>query len=84
MCLAIPMQIQSIAGLTAHCVAKGVERDVSLLMLPQDDPVAVGDFIQVSLGAAIAKVSEEDARLAWELFDQIFAELDGPACGSAV
>lgn len=75
MCLAYPMQIQSINGLIAHCAAKGVERDVSLLML-QDDPPQVGDFIQVSLGAAIQKVSAADALLAWELFDQILAELD--------
>jgi len=76
MCLAIPMQIQSIDGLTARCVAKGVQRDVSLIML-LDDPPLVGDFITVSLGNAIEKVSEQDARLAWELFDQILAELGG-------
>jgi len=76
MCLAIPMQIQSIDGLTARCEAKGVERDVSLLML-LDDPPVVGDFVKVSLGNAIEKVSEQDARLAWELFDQILAELGG-------
>ena len=76
MCLAIPMQIQSIDGLTARCEAKGVQRDVSLIML-QDDPPQAGDFVKVSLGNAIEKVSEEDARLAWELFDQILAELGG-------
>lgn len=73
MCLAYPMRIQSIDGLMAHCEARGVERNVSLLML-QDDPPRVGDYIQVSLGAAIQVVSEADAILAWELFDQILAE----------
>ena len=76
MCLAIPMQIRSIDGLTARCEAKGVQRDVSLLML-LDDPPVVGDFVKVSLGNAIETVSEQDARLAWELFDQILAELGG-------
>ena len=76
MCLAIPMQIQSIDGLTARCEAKGVQRDVSLIML-QDDPPLAGDFVTVSLGNAIQKVSEPDARLAWELFDQILAEIGG-------
>ena len=74
MCLAIPMQIQSIDGLTARCVARGVVRDVSLFML-HDEPPAIGDFVKVSLGNAIEVVSEPDARLAWELFDQILAEI---------
>ncbi len=76
MCLAIPMQIQSIDGLTATCVAKGVARDVSLYLL-QDEPPRVGDYVMISLGNAIRKVSEADARLAWELFDQILAEIGG-------
>ena len=76
MCLAIPMQIQSIEGLAARCEAKGVWRDVSLYLL-QDDPPRVGEFVMVSLGNAIQKVSEPDARLAWELFDQILAEIGG-------
>ena len=32
MCLAVPMQITKIDGFNAHCVAKGVERDVSLFL----------------------------------------------------
>lgn len=70
MCLAYPMQITAIDGLSAHCEARGVERDVSLFML-QDEPPAVGDFVMVSLGQAVRRVSPEDARLSWELFDQI-------------
>jgi hydrogenase expression/formation protein HypC len=74
MCLAIPMQIKTIDGLSARCEAKGSERDVSLFML-QDDPPLVGDYVKVSLGNAIEKVTEADAILAWELFDQILVEL---------
>lgn len=74
MCLAIPMRIQSIDALTARCEAKGVQRDVSLFAL-RDEPPQIGDFVMVSLGNAIQKVSEADAMLAWELFDQILAEL---------
>lgn len=76
MCLAIPMQIQFIEGLTARCAAKGVEREVSLFAL-RDEAPRVGDYVMVSLGNAIQIVSEADARLAWELFDQILAELGG-------
>lgn len=74
MCLAIPMRIQYIDGLTARCEAKGVHRDVSLFAL-RDEAPQVGEFVMVSLGNAIQKVSEADALLAWELFDQILAEL---------
>lgn len=74
MCLAIPMQITSIDGLMARCEAKGIARDVSLLML-QEEPPRVGDFVKVSLGLALNTVTEEEARQSWELFDQILGEL---------
>lgn len=73
MCLAIPMQITTIEGLSARCEARGVEREISLFML-QDEPVAVGDYVMVSVGQAVRKVSEEDARLSWEMYDLILAE----------
>lgn len=75
MCLGIPMQILQIEGYSARAAAKGVERDISLFMLPEDE-VAVGDFVIVHVGYAIQKISEESARSAWELFDRILAEAD--------
>ena len=75
MCLGIPMQIQSIDGVNARAAAKGVERDISLFMM-QEGEVAVGDFVIVHVGYAIQKISAEDARIAWELFDQILAQSD--------
>ena len=70
MCLGIPMQIKSIDGFTAHCEAKGVERDVSLFMM-QDDKLGVDDYIVVHVGYAIQKISEQEAQTAWELYDQM-------------
>lgn len=70
MCLGIPMQIKSINGYTAHCEAKGVERDVSLFMM-QDETLAVDDFIVVHVGYAIQKISQQEAQTAWELYDQM-------------
>jgi hydrogenase expression/formation protein HypC len=70
MCLAIPMQIREIAGFTARCEAKGVERDVSLFML-QGETLAAGDHVLVHVGYAIQKVSPQEARNTWELFDEI-------------
>ncbi len=70
MCLAIPMQIAEINGFNARCEARGVERDVSLFML-QDQEVKVGDYVMVHVGYAIQKVTPQEARSTWELFDQL-------------
>ena len=78
MCLAIPMQVLEIEGLAARCTAKGVERTANLALLMDDLP-AVGDFVQISMGRAIRKVSEEEAAQTWELFDEILAAEDGAA-----
>ena len=70
MCLGIPMQIKSIEGFNARCEAKGVERDVSLFMM-QDDELVVDDFIVVHVGYAIQKISAQEAQTAWELYDEM-------------
>ena len=68
MCLGIPMQIKSINGYTANCEAKGVERDVSLFMM-QDDELQVDDFVVVHVGYAIQKITQQEARTAWDMYD---------------
>lgn len=73
MCLAIPMQITAVDGLKARCEARGGEREISLFML-QDDPPVVGDYVMVSVGQAVRKVSAEEAKLSWEMYDLILAE----------
>ena len=70
MCLGIPMQIMAIDGYTAHCEARGVMRDVSLFML-QGENLEAGDYIVVHLGDAIRKITAQEARTAWELYDQM-------------
>ena len=72
MCLGIPMQIREIDGFLARCEAKGVERDVSLFMM-QGEALAVGDFVMIHVGYAIQKMTQEEARSAWELFDEMLA-----------
>ena len=72
MCLGIPMKICEIDGYMARCEAKGVERDVSLFML-QDDTLTAGDHVVVHVGYAIQKISPQEARTAWELYDQMLA-----------
>ncbi|MDD2761780.1 MAG: HypC/HybG/HupF family hydrogenase formation chaperone [Methylomonas sp.] len=72
MCLAVPMQITHIDGFNARCSAKGVQREVSLFLL-QDDDIQVGDHVLIHVGYAIQKISEQDAQTAWELFDRMFS-----------
>ena len=78
MCLGIPMQIKQIDGFNAKCEAKGVERDVSLFML-QHESLDVGDYVVVHVGYAIQVVSEEEAATAWEIYDEMLAEIPAGA-----
>jgi hydrogenase expression/formation protein HypC len=77
MCLGIPMQVKVIDGYAARCEARGVERDVSLLMLPEGS-VKTGDYVVVHLGHAIQTVSAEEAIAAWEIYDQMLAAESSP------
>jgi hydrogenase expression/formation protein HypC len=77
MCLGIPMQIKQIDGFTARCEAKGVEREVSLFML-QDDMPHLDDFVMVHVGYAIQKMTPQEARSAWEIYDQMLALEEAP------
>ncbi len=72
MCLGIPMQIKSIDGFVARCEAKGVERDVNLFML-QHEELQADDYVVVHVGYAIQKVTPQEARSAWEIYDQMLA-----------
>lgn len=72
MCLAIPMQVIETDGLVARCEAKGIERTASLFLL-QDEALAPGDFVVVHAGHAIQKISAEDARAAWAVYDDMLA-----------
>ena len=74
------MQVLAVDGFIARCGAKGIERDISLFMM-QDEPVQPGDFVMVHVGYAIQKMTEEHARPAWELYDEMLA-LEGAAPGA--
>jgi len=71
------MKIIAIDGFNARCEAKGVERDVSLFIM-QHEAVEIGDFVMVHVGYAIQKMTPQEARSTWELFDQILATTDIP------
>jgi hydrogenase expression/formation protein HypC len=82
MCLGIPMEVVEIDGYNARCEARGVERTVSLFLM-QDQDVSVGDHVMVHVGYAIQKMSEQEARSAWELYDEMFETMDAEAADTA-
>jgi hydrogenase expression/formation protein HypC len=81
MCLAIPMQVTAVDGFIAHCEAKGVTRDVSLFLM-QDETLVPGDYVMVHVGYAIQKMTAQEARSAWELYDEMLALDQGSPQGA--
>lgn len=72
MCLGIPMEVVSVDGHMAHCSSQGIEREVSLfLLLDQDGPITSGDFVLVHVGYAIQKITPQEARSTWEVCDDM-------------
>ena len=61
MCLGIPMRITAMNGHAARCESRGIEREVSLFLLPVGS-VNIGDFVMVHVGYAIEKVDPQAAR----------------------
>jgi len=66
------MKITAIDGFLCTCEARGIEREVSLFMM-QDDDIDIGDNILVHVGYAIQKVSAEESAESWKLFDEMLA-----------
>ena len=59
MCLAIPAKVIAVRDSLATVEAGGVERDISLMLLPK---TSVGDYVLVHAGFAIEKVTDEEAQ----------------------
>jgi len=68
MCVAVPMKIQSVDGAMGEAELAGVNRRISLVMLPE---ARVGDYVIVHAGYAIEKLDEEEALKTLELFRQL-------------
>lgn len=72
MCLAIPMKIVEIDGVTAITEVDGVKRQARLDLLPE---ATVGDYVLVHAGLAIATVDEAAARETLELLRKLADEI---------
>jgi len=71
------MRIKQIDGFRAVCEARGVERVASLFLL-QHEELQVGDMVMIHVGNAIQKMTEDEARGAWDLYDDMLG-LASPA-----
>ena len=49
----------------------GLEKPTSGEILLQGEPIDIGDHVLIHVGYAIQKISEEEARSTWDLFDEI-------------
>ena len=67
MCLAVPMQIKSIAGETALCEIADVSREINIALIDAEP----GDWIIVHAGFAIEKLDEEEAQKTLAAFEEL-------------
>ena len=68
MCLAVPAKIIAIKDMVARVDVRGVQREVSLLLLPE---TKVGDFVLVHAGFAMQRVQERDAAETYALLAEM-------------
>ncbi len=70
MCLAVPAKIIAIRDSLATVTLSGVEREVSLMLLPEAE---LGDYVLVHAGFAMQVIRETDAAET----EALRAEMDG-------
>ena len=74
MCLAIPAKvIQRLENDHALVEVGGVRNQISLMLV---DNVAVGDYVIVHVGFAIARLDAEEAEKTLALFDEIARHIE--------
>ena len=72
MCLAVPAMVLEITGSLARVAVNGVEREASLMLLPE---AKQGDYVLVHAGFAMQLVDEKEAEETYALL----AEMRGAA-----
>ena len=68
MCLAIPVQVKSIAGNEAEVEIGGISRKISITLTPG---VRVGQYVLLHTGYAINVIDEEEAEETLKLFAEM-------------
>jgi len=75
MCVGVPMRIVEVNYPMAVAEAKGVKRNISLMLLPEEE-VKEGDFVIVHVGNAIEKIDEKEAKEIWKALEEVLEVLD--------
>jgi hydrogenase expression/formation protein HypC len=75
MCVGVPMKVIEINYPMAVAEAKGVRRNISLMLLPEDK-VKIGDYVMVHVGNAIEVIDEKEAKEIWKALDEVMAILE--------
>lgn len=68
MCLAVPMKLVAREGLLGVVELDGVQREVSLMLLPD---AQVGHYLLVHAGYAISQVDEQEAETTLALLREV-------------
>ena len=68
MCLDVPAKVLEITGSVARVAVGGVERDASLMLLPE---AKLGDYVLVHAGFAMQIVEEKDAEETYALLAEM-------------
>lgn len=68
MCLAVPAKVISIKDALATVDVSGVQRDVSIMFLPE---VKVGEYVLIHAGFAMQIVEAEDAETTYALLEEM-------------
>ena len=68
MCLAVPAQIVEREDMVATVDVGGVQRQVSMLLLPE---AQIGDYVLIHAGFAMQQIDEEEAKLTWNLLQEM-------------
>jgi len=74
MCVGVPSKIVIIDDYMAIIDVEGAQREISLLLLNEDDKV--GEYVIVHAGFAIQKIQEEDAKENLRLMKKMFGVED--------
>ena len=68
MCLAVPAQIVEREDMLATVDVGGVQRQVSMRLLPE---AQIGDYVLIHAGFAMQQIDEEEAKLTWSLLQEM-------------
>jgi len=55
--------------------AKGVRRNISVMLLPESE-VKIGDYVMVHVGNAIEVINKEAAEEIWKAFEEVLSAIE--------